>query len=407
MEKKSIGAFIAVLRKSQGMTQRELAEKLGVSDKAVSRWERDKTAPDLSLVPALADVFGVTCDEILRGERSRAAVKSEKIEASSEKQLKQLAKRALDKQKRFLLLSVGLALLGVLLCVALIWLWEPIAGFMAGLVFDALAGVILAFFSSETAASCNTEELNGELILSFKRTVYTRTLKAALIIAAILCFELALFLVPTLTGLYALVAPVLYGIIYAVSIFAFNKKYGEALALPVAKVYNEKLLAKLIGVLFAVAAVLLSAVMVGYNLPIEVFAKGETFETYEEFQTFMRNYGYDDVLWISYDGLDRNVPNGFDERYQTCDESEFLNVRDVVYEQDENGEYTDIWHYENEGVVEIEGRSYDLPIKCHTSSDYMARTQVLDRFVIVSIVIYAVVFVALVVVYLKKRKKRA
>ncbi len=50
MERKSIGSFIAVLRKARGLTQRELADKLGVSDKAVSRWERDETAPDLYLM---------------------------------------------------------------------------------------------------------------------------------------------------------------------------------------------------------------------------------------------------------------------------------------------------------------------------------------------------------------------
>lgn len=47
MEKKTIGGFIAALRKANGMTQRELAEKLNVSDKSISRWERDETAPDL------------------------------------------------------------------------------------------------------------------------------------------------------------------------------------------------------------------------------------------------------------------------------------------------------------------------------------------------------------------------
>ena len=69
MEKKTIGGFIAALRKANGMTQKDLAEKLNVSDKSVSRWERDDGAPDLSLIPVIAEVFGVTCDELLRGER--------------------------------------------------------------------------------------------------------------------------------------------------------------------------------------------------------------------------------------------------------------------------------------------------------------------------------------------------
>lgn len=71
MEKKSLGGFIAALRKAEGMTQKQLAEKLKVSDKTVSRWERDETSPDLSLIPAIADLFGITADELLRGERAQ------------------------------------------------------------------------------------------------------------------------------------------------------------------------------------------------------------------------------------------------------------------------------------------------------------------------------------------------
>lgn len=54
MEKKTIGGFIAALRKANGMTQKDLAERLNVSDKTVSRWERDEGAPDLSVIPVIA-----------------------------------------------------------------------------------------------------------------------------------------------------------------------------------------------------------------------------------------------------------------------------------------------------------------------------------------------------------------
>lgn len=69
MEKKTVGSFIAALRRANGMTQRELAERLNVSDKSVSRWECDDGYPDLSLIPVIAEIFGVTADELLRGER--------------------------------------------------------------------------------------------------------------------------------------------------------------------------------------------------------------------------------------------------------------------------------------------------------------------------------------------------
>ena len=64
MEKKTMGSFLAALRRANGMTQKELAERLNVSDKSVSRWERDDGAPDLALIPVIAEVFGVTCDEL-------------------------------------------------------------------------------------------------------------------------------------------------------------------------------------------------------------------------------------------------------------------------------------------------------------------------------------------------------
>ena len=59
MERKSIGTLIAALRRANGMTQKDLAEMLHVSDKAVSRWERDESMPDLAVLPQIADVFQI------------------------------------------------------------------------------------------------------------------------------------------------------------------------------------------------------------------------------------------------------------------------------------------------------------------------------------------------------------
>lgn len=69
MEKQTIGQFLSALRRSNGYTQQEVAEKLGVSNKTVSCWERDSSYPDISMIPALAELYGVTCDEILRAKR--------------------------------------------------------------------------------------------------------------------------------------------------------------------------------------------------------------------------------------------------------------------------------------------------------------------------------------------------
>lgn len=63
---KNIGAKIAELRKARGMKQDELAEMLGVTPQAVSKWENDASMPDIALLPEIADIFDVTIDDLFR-----------------------------------------------------------------------------------------------------------------------------------------------------------------------------------------------------------------------------------------------------------------------------------------------------------------------------------------------------
>ena len=71
MNEKSVGERIARFRSEKGMTQVELAEKLGVSDKAVSKWELGGCYPDVTMLPLLADIFGVSIDFLMRGGSRR------------------------------------------------------------------------------------------------------------------------------------------------------------------------------------------------------------------------------------------------------------------------------------------------------------------------------------------------
>ena len=73
-KKHSIGKTIAELRKSKGWTQVELAEKLQVSDKAVSKWEKDNGAPSIEFFPAIAELFGVSIDYIMTGKEPEREV---------------------------------------------------------------------------------------------------------------------------------------------------------------------------------------------------------------------------------------------------------------------------------------------------------------------------------------------
>lgn len=66
MKKQTFGAMISSLRKSKAMTQLELADKMGVTDKAVSKWERDLSYPDINSIPKLAEIFGISVDELMQ-----------------------------------------------------------------------------------------------------------------------------------------------------------------------------------------------------------------------------------------------------------------------------------------------------------------------------------------------------
>ena len=70
----TLGKRIAALRREKGLKQDELAEKLGVSPQAVSKWENDQTCPDISLLPSLAKTLGVSVDELLSGKQESAPI---------------------------------------------------------------------------------------------------------------------------------------------------------------------------------------------------------------------------------------------------------------------------------------------------------------------------------------------
>ena len=81
----SIGSTIKRLRREKGITQERLAEYLGITSRAVSQWECDRTAPDISLLPALCHVFGVSSDVLLEidMEKSREEIENYLTEANA------------------------------------------------------------------------------------------------------------------------------------------------------------------------------------------------------------------------------------------------------------------------------------------------------------------------------------
>ena len=81
MKKKTTGEMIATLRKEHNMTQLQLAEKMGVTDKAVSKWERDLSCPDIGSIPRLAEIFGISVDELMQVREQNREESPVEIEA--------------------------------------------------------------------------------------------------------------------------------------------------------------------------------------------------------------------------------------------------------------------------------------------------------------------------------------
>ncbi len=96
MDQIKIGGFIAHTRKSKNLTQAALAEQLGITDRAVSKWECGKGLPDASLMLDLCEILGITVNELLCGEKISMENKNEK----NEKLLFEMAKEIEQKDKR-------------------------------------------------------------------------------------------------------------------------------------------------------------------------------------------------------------------------------------------------------------------------------------------------------------------
>lgn len=178
MERKSIGAFISALRKSNGMTQKELAEKLCVSDKAVSRWERDESAPDLYLIPVIAEIFGVTSDELLLGKRIIKNDGDEKDEPNikSEKIIKNLAASAKTKFFNKSVICFMISVIGFILELILNFaVFRMDLAFFISLIFFAVSAAMAAAFSINAMQSLNFDDAKNDNIEKTKRYIVKKT----------------------------------------------------------------------------------------------------------------------------------------------------------------------------------------------------------------------------------------
>ena len=152
MDQEKIGRFIATCRKEQNLTQEQLAEKLGVSNKTVSRWENGNSFPDVSMLQPLCDLLNISVNELLLGEKIPEDNYRKKVEENTIRILEE-CRFSLESGKCFKSTSKtnGLGVFGVVAIVFIIlkltgtinwsWLWV-LSPLWIGFVLTAVLGAV-------------------------------------------------------------------------------------------------------------------------------------------------------------------------------------------------------------------------------------------------------------------------
>ena len=434
MEKKTIGGFIAALRKANGMTQKDLAERLNVSDKTVSRWERDDGAPDLAAIPAIAEIFGVTCDELLRGERKspteRAEV-TEEIETTpkAEKQRQRLLKSTLSQYKNRTYIAMGVSVVGMI--VALICnlaFLKAVLGFFLGAIFFAASIVCQAVFVNKAFFSVEDAGLDTGVLSDFKKKVVDFAKKSIGLTVAFIGFAFPLILVDAYVGLgsdslliWGSMGAAVFLLIYAVVLYFLNasllKKGVYSLSEKEAAVYRRN--HKLKRTCTIVLVVLLAVTFVGHQFATSIWGpysimKGTTFEDYDSFIEYMEQdipavpryeANLNGSVAVPIPPEEQIGPTTYYDQYgNEISEEEALTRR----LEDSNGNVVCEYIDRNESVVSLRYTPKDgtiLPITVCTEDDLQeARQTAAVRHVIFGAA-YCIEFLAVVLIYFKKRAK--
>ena len=164
MDQKNIGLFIAEMRKSRNLTQRELGDMLHISDKTVSKWESGRGLPEVSLMMPLCNILGISVNELLSG----AKLEEEKYKKKAEENILNLMNER-QENKRKILIAVAVALLSlttsIVLCMTAEYLatelWQKILLGVIGAA-DLICGIIIAVALEIRAGSYECQKCGGK-----------------------------------------------------------------------------------------------------------------------------------------------------------------------------------------------------------------------------------------------------
>ena len=171
MDQIKIGKFIASCRKGVGLTQMQLAEKLNVTDRAVSKWETGKSLPDSSIMLELCEILKITVNDLLSGE----VVTMENYNKEMENRLLEMTKAKQEADKRLLSLEVLVGVTATVILFVLIFVaalaamatWLKITLIVLGFVLF-LAGCLCALRIEQVAGYYECRECGHRYVPSYK-----------------------------------------------------------------------------------------------------------------------------------------------------------------------------------------------------------------------------------------------
>ena len=175
MDQVKIGRFIAQRRKANNMTQMQLAEKLGITDRAVSKWETGKSLPDVAIMPELCGLLNITINDLFNGE----VVVMEDYREKSEKLLIEMAKQKEQADKNLLALEILIGVLSIIILLGFTFAasffdmpdWARICLIIAGVV-PCLVGLFFALKIEQTAGYYECAECGHRYVPTFGRVLW-------------------------------------------------------------------------------------------------------------------------------------------------------------------------------------------------------------------------------------------
>ncbi len=177
MNQIKIGRFIAERRKEQKLTQMQLAEKLGITDRAVSKWETGKSLPDASIMLELCGLLKITVNDLLSGE----VVSMNNYNEKSEKNLLEMIKQKEQADKRLLSLEIVIGLMSVMFLFSMIFIaaliemqdWLKVVLIVFGFVIF-MIGILVALRIEQVAGYYECKKCGHKYVPTY-RSVYLAT----------------------------------------------------------------------------------------------------------------------------------------------------------------------------------------------------------------------------------------